>query len=187
MKYLDRYRHGEFIGWIGVCARPVATRRSLESQPGKIFRNQESLCRRLVGTRSNRKIDVRIGTSAIQRVAMTTTTAGIQLSAEAGVRCIAIQGALAPRFDGRQGQMEMLAGQMTSLQTELGQLSAQVQHQDQRMTKVTDQRHYGWESAVTGAASSPASSDACFESSKPPAAAFPPKNETYTALAFGSR
>ena len=51
----------------------------------------------------------------------------------------AIHGVLAPRFDGLQGQLGMLARQMTSLKTGVGQLSAQVQHEDQRMTEVERQ------------------------------------------------
>ena len=45
----------------------------------------------------------------------------------------AINGALAPRLDGIQWQMGMLAGQMTSLKFWCG-LSAQVQQHDQRMS-----------------------------------------------------
>ena len=39
----------------------------------------------------------------------------LQLSSEANAIVAAINGALAPRLDGIQGQMEMLAGQVTQL------------------------------------------------------------------------
>ena len=58
----------------------------------------------------------------------------LQLSTEANATVAAINGALAPRFDGIQGQMVMLAGQMTSLKADLVQLSAQLQQHDQTMS-----------------------------------------------------
>ena len=60
----------------------------------------------------------------------------LQLSSEANAIVAAINGALAPRLDGIQGQMEMLAGQVASLKSEVVQLGAQVQHHDQRMSEV---------------------------------------------------
>ena len=52
-----------------------------------------------------------------QCTTMGHVTAGIQLSSEANEVVAAIDGgALAPRLDGIQGQMKMLAGQMTSFE-----------------------------------------------------------------------
>ena len=70
----------------------------------------------------------------------------------------AINGDLAPRLDGIQGQMGMLAGQMTSWKTDVVQLSAQGQHQDQRMTEVerqlkdlrAGQTHNSWKKCRNG-------------------------------------
>ena len=59
----------------------------------------------------------------------------LQLSSEANAFVAAINGALAPRQNGIQGQMGMLAGQMTSLKSDVVQKSAQVQHHDQRMSE----------------------------------------------------
>ena len=98
----------------------------------------------------------------------------------------AINGALAPRLDGLQGQVGMLAGQMTSLKSEVVQLGAQVQHQDQRMTEVERQIRdiTAGRSAGTGAASNPASSDAYFDSTRPSVSSFPHKNQR-TVLVLG--
>ena len=67
---------------------------------------------------------------------MTPVAPGLQLSSEANAIVTAINGALAPRLDGIQGQMEMLAGQMTSLKSDVVQLGAQVQHHDQRVSEL---------------------------------------------------
>ena len=64
---------------------------------------------------------------------MTLVVPPLQLSSEANAIVAAINGALAPQLDGIQGQMEMLAGQMTSLKSDAVQLSAQVQQHDQGM------------------------------------------------------
>ena len=58
---------------------------------------------------------------------MTPVAPALQLSSEANAIVAAINGALAPRLDGIQGQMGLLAGQMTSLKSDV------VQH-DQRMS-----------------------------------------------------
>ena len=60
-------------------------------------------------------------------------------SVEAGATVAAMNGALTQRLDGIQGQMGMLAGQTTSLNSEVAQLGAQVHHHDQRMTEVERQ------------------------------------------------
>ena len=111
---------------------------------------------------------------------MATVTTGMQLSVEAGSIVTAINGALASRLDGIQGQMGMLAEQMTSLKTEVVQLSAQVQHQDQRMTEVERQLHdiTAGRSAGTRGASSTASSEAFFDSARTSAPSHPPKNQS---------
>ena len=66
---------------------------------------------------------------------MTPVAHGLQLSSEENAIVAAINGALAPRLDGIEGQMGMLAGQLTSLKSDVVQLSAQVQHHDQRMSE----------------------------------------------------
>ena len=73
----------------------------------------------------------------------------------------AINGALALRLDGIQGQMGMLAGHMTSLKSDVVQLSAQVQHHDQRMSEFGRQLKdiTAGRSTGSGAASSAASSE----------------------------
>ena len=95
------------------------------------------------------------------RNTMTPAAHVMQLSSEASATVAAINGASAPRLDGIQGQMGLLAGQMTSLKSEVAQLGAQVQHHDQRMNEVERQlrdvtagRFFG-----LGAASSAASSE----------------------------
>ena len=81
-----------------------------------------------------------------------------QLSSEANAIVAAINGALAPRLDGLQGQVGMLAG---SLKTDVVQLSAQVQQHDQRMSDFGRQLKdiTAGRSCSSGAASSAASSD----------------------------
>ena len=55
---------------------------------------------------------------------------------EARAILAAINGIMVPRFDPFQGQIGLLAGQMTTLQTEVGQLGDEVRQQDQWMTEV---------------------------------------------------
>ena len=50
---------------------------------------------------------------------MTPVGPGAQLSSEANAIVAAINGALALRLDGTQGQMEMLVGKMTSLKSDV--------------------------------------------------------------------
>ena len=57
---------------------------------------------------------------------MTPMTHGLHLSPEAGAIVAAIIGAMAPRFDQIQGHMGLLAGQMTTLQTYMECLKADV-------------------------------------------------------------
>ena len=116
---------------------------------------------------------------------MGTVTTGMQLSAEAGSVVATINGALALSLDGIQGQMEMLAGQMTSLKSEVMQLGAQVQHQDQWMTEVERQLKdtTAGRSAGTGVASSTGSSEAYFDSTRSSASSHPPNNQR-TVLDF---
>ena len=84
---------------------------------------------------------------------MTPVAPGLQLSSEANAIVAAISGALAPRLDGTQEQMGMLAGQMTSLKSDVVRLSAQVQHHDQRMSEF--ERYYSWKIRQIAASSEP--------------------------------
>ena len=69
----------------------------------------------------------------------------LQLSSEANAVVAAINGALAPGLDGIQGQMGMLAGEMTSPKSDVVQLSAHVQQHDQRMSDFERvDRYYSW-------------------------------------------
>ena len=52
---------------------------------------------------------------AIRCNTMTPVCCGVQLPSEANAIVAAVNGALAPRLDGIKGQTVMLAGQMTSL------------------------------------------------------------------------
>ena len=62
----------------------------------------------------------------------TEMTPVVPLSPEANAIVAAINGAVAQRRDGIQGQMGMLARQMTSLKTEVNELGAQVHRHDQK-------------------------------------------------------
>ena len=93
---------------------------------------------------------------------MTPVAAPLQLSSEANAIVAAINGALAPRLDGIHGQMEMLAGQVSSLKTDVVQLSAQAQQHDLRMSDfvrqlkdVTAGRSCGSRAASSAASSEP--------------------------------
>ena len=118
-----------------------------------------------------------------QCTTMVAVSTGMQLSAEAGSSVAAINGTLPPRLDGIQ---RMLAGQMTSLKSEVVQLGAQVQHQDQRMTEVERQLKdiAVGRSEGTGGASSTVSSEAYFDSTRSPVSSHPPKNQC-TVLVVG--
>ena len=74
----------------------------------------------------------------------------------------AINGDLAPRLDGIQGQMVMLVGQMTNLKTDVVQISVQVHQHDQKMSDferqlkdITAGRSSRWGAASSAASSEP--------------------------------
>ena len=117
---------------------------------------------------------------------MTPAAPGLQLSSEANAIVTAISGALAPRLDGIQGQMGMLAGQLMSLKSEVVQLGAQVQHHDQRMSEFERQQRDITAGMCPG--SDPASSAASLEPHPEPArgsgAHQPPKRQR-TVLVMG--
>ena len=119
---------------------------------------------------------------------MTPVTSGLQLSSEASAIVAAINGALAPRLDGIQGQMGMLAGQMTmtSLKSDVVQLSSQVQYHGQSMSEFERQLKdiTPGRSAGSGAASSAASSEAHLEPARANGTVHPPKNQR-TVLVVG--
>ena len=91
---------------------------------------------------------------------MTPVAPPLQLSSEANATVAAINGDLAPRLHGLQAQMEMLVGQMTSLKTDVVQLSVQVHQHDQRMSDFERQLKdiTAGRSSGSGAASSATSS-----------------------------
>ena len=88
---------------------------------------------------------------------MTPVAPGSQPSSGAIAFVAAINGALAPRLDGIQGQMGMMAAQMTSLKSDV----VEVQHHDQRMIEFERQLKdiTAGRSTWSGAASSAASSE----------------------------
>ena len=88
------------------------------------------------------------------------------MSFEARVILAAINSAMVPRLDPFQGQIGLfVAGQMTTLQTEVGQLGDEVRQQDQWMTEVESEMNElkAGERAGTGTASSRASLDEYLE------------------------
>ena len=118
---------------------------------------------------------------------MTPVAPALELSSEAPAIVAAISGAVAPRLDGIQGQMEMLAGQMTSLKSVVVQLGAQAQHHDQRMSEVEGQLRDITAGGYTGSGAAPS---AAFSEPHPGLAEgsstiHPPKNNR-TVLGFRS-
>ena len=117
---------------------------------------------------------------------MTPVAPGSQLSSEANAIVAAINGSLAPRLDGIQGQMGMVATQMTRLKSDVVQLSAQVQHHDKRMSEFERQLKdiTAGRSTGSGAASSAASAELYPESARRSGTVHPPKNQR-TVLVVG--
>ena len=111
---------------------------------------------------------------------------GLQLSSEANAIVAAIGGALAPRLDGIQGQMGMVAGQMTSPKSDVVPLSAQEQHHDQGMSEFDRQLKdiTAGRSTGSGAASSAASSEPHPEPARGSGTVHPLKNQR-TVLVVG--
>ena len=118
--------------------------------------------------------------------AMTPVASVLQLSFEANAIVAAINGGLTPRLDGIQEpreQMGMLAGQMTSLKSDVVQMSAQVQQHDQMMSEFERQLKdiTAGRSVRSGAASSAASSEPHPELARGDGSVHLPKKSTYSA------
>ena len=116
--------------------------------------------------------------------AMTPVAPPLRVSSEANAIVAAIDGALAPRLDGIQGQMEMLAGQRTSLKSEVVQLGAEVQHHDQRMSEFERQLKDITAGRCTGSGTSAASSEPHPEPARGSGTIHPPKHQR-TVLVVG--
>ena len=118
---------------------------------------------------------------------MTLVASPLQLSSEANAIVAAINGTLATRLDGLQVQMGMLAGQMTSLKTDVVQMSAQKRNSttkrmsefERQLKDITAGRSCG-----SGAASSAASSELHPEPARETQACILQKNQR-TALVVG--
>ena len=119
-------------------------------------------------------------------ITMTLVAPVAQFSSEANAIVAAINVALAPRLDGIQGQMGMLAGHMTSLKPDVGQLSAQRQHHDERMSEFEKQLKdiTAGISAGSGTVSSAASSEPNPEPARRNGSVHPPINQR-TVLVVG--
>ena len=117
---------------------------------------------------------------------LTSVAAPLQLSLEANAIVAAVNGALALRLDGIQGLMGMLAGQMSSLKTDVVQLSVQVQQHDQRMSDFDRQLNdtTAGRSCGSGTASSAASSEPHPELARGNGSMHPPRNQR-TLLVVG--
>ena len=181
-------RHGDPSSRGRICTRSVARnpwsrRPGVESSGGSID-SKKTLCNG--PTRTSLSATSTVAVVQVCCNTMTPVAPVLQLSSEANAIMAAINAALAPRLDGIQGQMGMLAGQMTSLKSDVVQLSAQVQHRDWRMSQFERQLKEitAGSSTGSGAASSAASSEHHPEPARGSGTVHPPKNQR-TVLVVG--